>query len=136
MKLLVRQFLLFGVIFGLVSQGMAFAANPCATMQMTYGLVQAMQTNGPAQAAMVMPTAGKMEGCSETGRAKMGSTPAKKSMLNCPMMAGCSVSLAAAVTDQPVVPVIMPQSAVSAVWPLIIQLASRATAPEPPPPTL
>lgn len=120
--------LLLCALFGLIGQSVAANAHlPCA----------GMTSAAPTQAANAMPmAAGHMDCCPEAKVTETDPTPAKKTMPNCPMVTGCFAPLAAIVANEAVMPVMAQHSTESAIWPLTVQLGSRATAPEPPPPTI
>ena len=127
MKFLFRYFLLLGVILGLAGQGMAFAATPCAVMQME---------QVPAKAA---PMAGMSDcdmGQHKTDPIKSNgdSTPCKDMTLGCLAMAGC----AALVAVDSLTPTINAPLLVASLdlWPAASVLNGRNVAPELDPPSL
>lgn len=118
--------LLIGAVLGLFGHGVVLAMSPnCAA---------ASVQSANVQTATNMPMSGQMDCCPHAATGKNGSKPAKDTMPNCQMMAGSFVSLA--IGDAPAVPTMIPSKAANADWPLVAQLASRATAPELPPPTI
>ena len=125
-KRLFHLALLLSALFGFVAQGVVMAMAP--------GCEMAMPRMATTQSTKAMPMVGKMACCPKTHSGKAGSKPAKNLMQNCPMMAGGFVSLA--FVDTPALPAMIATSAQITDWPLAMQLANRATAPEPPPPTL
>ena len=121
MSFLFRHLLLLGVVLGLVGQGVAFAATPCALMQMQ------------RSTAIGAPMAG-MPDC-EMGQHKTGkgSTPCKDMMPGCLSMAGCAAlmavdTLASAIQAPPLAANRDPLSAT----PVLI---GREVAPDPDPPS-
>ncbi len=122
MKFLFRHFLLLGVILGLAGQGVAFAATPCAVMQMEQASAKAEPMAGMGDCAM---------GQHKTDK---GSTPCKDMSLGCLAMAGCA-ALAAIDVSPAVLTSPLPLAAVAA-WPATPVLLGRSIAPDPDPPSL
>ncbi|MEO7247502.1 MAG: hypothetical protein ABIW31_03530 [Novosphingobium sp.] len=125
-KRFIHLALLIGALLGFLGHGVAMAMSPNCDA--------AMVQPARAQLAKNMSTAGTMDCGSETSSGKNGSKPVKDTMPNCPMMAGCFVSLA--MGSVPAMPAMIPIKGATAYWALVTRLASRATAPEPPPPTI
>lgn len=120
MKFLFRHLLLLGVILGLAGPGMAFAAAPCALMQM--------------QQATTAPMA-EMPDC-DLGQHQTdeGSAPCKDMTPGCLAMAGC----AAIVAVDSLAPTMQPPPLVESLnlWPTTPVLLGRNIAPDPDPPSL
>ena len=122
MKFLLRHFLLLGVILGLAGQGVAFAASPCAVMQME---------QAPAHAA---PMAGMSDCDMAQHKTKKGSTPCKDMTLGCLAMAGCAALVA---VDTLTLTIEAQLHAASLdLWPAASVLIGREVAPELDPPSL
>jgi hypothetical protein len=118
--------LLIGALFGLFGQGVAMAMSPhCAAV---------IAQSAKAQTAANMPMSGAMDCCPDATPGKNGSKPAKDMMPDCPLMAGCFVSLT---LDEAVV--LSPIESIkpaAAVWSPVTLLVGRSTAPDLPPPTI
>lgn len=124
--------LLVSALFGFVAQGIAMAMAPGCDMAMPR--MAAEQSAKAMPMPMSTPMNGKMACCPEAHSGKADPQRAEDIMPHCPMISGCFVSLAMGST--PALPAMIPIEADIADWPLAAQLANRATAPEPPPPTL
>lgn len=121
-KYLLRHFLLLAVVLGLAGQGVAFAAPPCAVMQVQ----QASAMSGPMAA---------MPDC-DMGQHKTdkGSTPCKDMAPGCLAMAGCAALVA---VDSLTPTVDAPQLAATLeLWPATPVLLGRSIAPDPDPPSI
>lgn len=119
MKFLFRHILLLGAILGLAGQGVAFAAPPCALMQM--------------EQATAAPMA-EMPDC-DMGQHKTdkGSTPCKAMTPGCLAMAGCAALVAVdSLTPTIQAPLVM---ASLDLWPATPVLTGRSIAPDPDPPS-
>ena len=118
MRLLFRHFLLLGVIFGLIGQGVAFAATPCAQMQ---------RDQSAAMAGMPDCAMGENKTDNKTA-------PCKDMTPGCLAMTGCA---ALAAVDAPLVVVMSPPRLFAvAAWPTTATLHGRDEAPIPEPPTI
>lgn len=126
MKRFFHLALLIGALVGFLGQGVAMAMSPNCDA--------AMVQHAKVQSAKTMPTAGMMDCCPEAQSGKNGSKHDAHMMPNCPMMAGCFLSLAMGSVSA--VPALIPIKGATADWAFVTRLASRATAPEPPPPTI
>lgn len=122
MKFLLRHLLLLGVIFGLVGQGVAFAAPPCAVMQMEQA------------SATTAPMAGMPDCNMGQHKTDKGTTPCKDMTPGCLAMAGC----AALVAVDSLTPTVGAPLLVASLdlWPTTPVLLGRSIAPEPDPPSL
>ena len=127
MKFLFRHFLLLGVILGLAGQGVAFAATPCAVMQMEQASAKATPMAGMSDCAMGQHKA-------DPHKSNGGSTPCKDITLGCLAMAGC----AALVAVNSLTPTIeaLPLAASFDLWPAASVLSGRNVPPELDPPSL
>lgn len=127
MKFLFRHFLLLGVILGLAGQGVAFAATPCAVMQMEQVSAKAAPMAGMSNCDM---------GQHKTGPVKSngGSAPCKDMTLGCLAMAGC----AALVAVDSLTPTVQTPLLVASLdlWPATSVLTGRSIQPELDPPSL
>ncbi|MBY0520508.1 MAG: hypothetical protein K2P79_08795 [Sphingomonas sp.] len=121
MKFLFRHFLLFGVILGLVGQGVAFAAPPCAAMQKAEA------------SAMAGPMAGMPDCAMGQHKSDKGSAPCKDMSPGCMAMAGCAAL--AAIDVSPAVMLSPPLLAALAAWPATPILLGRTDPPDPYPPS-
>ncbi len=121
MKFLLRQLLLLGAILGLVGQGVAFAAPPCAVMQKA-------ETSAMSGAMAGMPDCAMGQHKSDKGTA-----PCKDMSPGCLAMAGCAAL--AAIDPSPAV-VMSPALLVAvATWPTTPTLLGRTDPPDPYPPS-
>ena len=122
MKFLFRRFLLLGVILGLVGQGVAFAATPCAVMQMEQATAKAA------------PIAGKSDCDMGQHKTDKGSAPCKEMTLGCLAMAGC----AALIAVDTLTPTLQASLHIANLdlWPAASVLNGRNVAPELDPPSL
>ena len=118
--------LLFGALFGFFGQGVAMAMAPNCEM--------AVAQRDAAESAKHVPMVGTMDCCPEPKSENTASKYAKDAMPNCPMMVGCFVSLALA--NAPAVPAVVTIKGATGNWAPVTRLSSRATTPEPPPPTI
>ena len=122
MSFLLRHLLLIGVVLGLAGQGVAFAAPPCALMQMEQA------------SAMAGPMAGMPDCDMGQHKSGKGSTPCKDMTPGCLAMAGCA-ALVAIDSLTPTVP-LPPLMASVELWPATPVLTGRSIAPDPDPPSL
>ena len=122
MKFLFRHFLLAGVILGLAGQGVAFAATPCAVMQMEQVSAQAAPMAGMSDCDMGQHKADK------------GSTPCKDTMPECLVMAGCA-ALVAVDTLTPTIAAPLPAASLG-LWLAASVLSGRSVPPKLDPPSL
>lgn len=130
MKALFRHLLLFGVILGLIGQGVAFASPRCPMMQHT------MMQQEQAQ-AMVGVTSGTMAGMPDCAMVQPKSSkapaPCKEMGAGCFAMAGCSAMLG---LDSSTVGIALPLThAVAAIGTEQIVLIGRSDPPDPYPPS-
>jgi hypothetical protein len=118
--------LLIGALLGLFGQGVAMAMSPHCTA--------AIAQYAKAQTAANISLHGNMDCCPDAKTGKNDSKSAKDMMPECPMMAGCFVSLT---LDEVVVfsPIKSIKPA-AAVWSPVTLLVGRSTAPDLPPPTI
>ncbi|MFA6219801.1 MAG: hypothetical protein WC692_08475 [Erythrobacter sp.] len=118
MKTLFRHFLLLGVMLGLLWQGVAYAAPPCAEMQHEQSVAMA-----------------GMADCMDAEKQSRDNVPPCKDMkAGCSAMVGCA-SLAALET-MPVAVALQTGLAEVALWPTSPMLLGRNEAPILEPPTI
>ena len=119
-KYVLRHFLLFGAVFGLLGQGIAQASGPCAAM-------------AQAQNASMADMADCMMGEHQSDGEK-APVPCKGMTPGCVAMAGCTAGVAldfsTAAFDEPVI------ITLAATWPTIAVLHGLDIAPDPDPPAL
>lgn len=127
MKFLLRHFLLLAAIFGLVGQGVAFAAPPCAVMQKA----EASAMAGPMAG---MPDCDMGQHKTDPIKSNGGTTPCKDMTPGCLAMAGCA-ALVAVDSLTPTVDAPMLVASVD-LWPATPVLLGRSIAPDPDPPSL
>ena len=121
MKTLLRYLLLFGAMFGLLWQGVAYASPPCAEMQ---------QEQSAAASAMA-----GMADCMEAEKQSRDNSPPCKDMkAGCFAMVGCA-SLAA-IEAMPLAVALQTDLVEMASWSTSPTLLGRNEAPIPEPPTI
>ena len=120
MKSLFRLFLLLGAMFGLAGQSMAFASNPCATMQQ--------------EKTIAVPMAGMPDCAMGEHKSDNGQAPCKDMTPGCLAMTGCVALVAvdaASPSDNSALVI-----TVRSLWPATRVLLGRDITPDPDPPSL